>query len=131
MPKRVQLPNYSWYEYADVLPPFRELDRISEEEITTLICSNQYKLELHLNQLTDNILNDYLYMLYRKKGLETAALIRKLVVFFVRRYHDQLLPRVQTYLESKKLMLDEWLNAVKKQCWGDILCLFLLNIITG
>ena len=83
MPKRVQLPNYSRYEYADVLPPFRELNRIGKNEITMLSCSNQYILKLSLNQLTDNILTDYLFMLYRKKGLETAALIRKLVVFFI------------------------------------------------
>ena len=115
MSKKAQLPSYSQYEYADVLPLFCEHDRIGENEIATLICSDCYTLELHSNQLTDDILNDYLYMLYQKKGLETSDLIRKLVVFFVRRYHDQLLPRVQTYLETKKLTLEEWLNAVKNE----------------
>ena len=130
-PKRIQMPNYSQYEYANVLPPFRELDRVNENDISTLVCYDSHKLELSLNDLTDNTLADYLYMLFCKKGLMTAGLIRKLVVFFVRRYQNQILPWVQTYLDSKKLTLDEWLNAVKKQCQGDIVCLYLLNIITG
>ena len=68
-----KLPNYSQYDYADILPSFRELDRMCENEIATLVCSDRYKLELSLNQLTDDILNDYLYMLYQKKGLETQS----------------------------------------------------------
>ena len=89
---KAQLLNYIQYEYADTLLPFREQDRISESEISSLICSDRYVLETHLNQLTDQILNDYLYMLYQKKALETSELIRKLVIFFVRRYQDQLMP---------------------------------------
>ena len=130
-PKKTQMPNYSQYEYADVLPPFSEFDRVDEKDISSLECCNAYKLEVSLNELTDTKLSNYLYMLFRKKGLMTAGLIRKLVVFFVRRYQNQILPRVQTYLDSKKLTLDEWLNAVKQERRGDILCLYLLNIITG
>ena len=61
------MPNYSQYEYADVLPPFRELDRVDENDISTLVCYNSHKLELSLNDLTDNTLADYLYMLFHKK----------------------------------------------------------------
>ena len=98
-----------------VMPPFREHERLNDLEINNLICANTHKLELSLNQLTDATLQDYLYMLYRKKKLDTPRLIRKLVVFFVCQHQDQLLPRIKWYLDAKKLTLDEWLNAVKNQ----------------
>ena len=50
---------------------------------------------------------------------------------FVKRYKKQIIPRVQTYLTSKKLSIDKWLTAVKDRRCGDILCLYLLNMITG
>ena len=130
-PKMDLLPNYSQYDYAMVMPPFRKHERLDEREINNLICADKYMLELHLNQLTDATLQDYLYMLYRKKKLDTPKLIRKLVIFFVSQYQDQLLPRIKWYLDAKKLTLDEWLNAVKNQRRGDILCLYFLNMITG
>ena len=39
--------------------------------------------------------------------------------------------KARDYLESKKLTLDEWLNSVTMNRCGDILCVFLLSIVTG
>ena len=47
------LPNYSDYEYADVLPEFNEHDRIPKAELSTLECYNNYEIEGTLNQFTD------------------------------------------------------------------------------
>ena len=98
--KKGELPNYSQYDYAEVMPHFREHERIDENDINNLICADHYTLELHLNQLTDNTLQNYLYLLYRKKKLDTPKLICKLVIFFVRCYQAQLLPRIQWYLDA-------------------------------
>ena len=80
------LPNYSKYEYADKLPPFNEFDHVLEMELSTLECYKDYELEAPLNQFSDQILNDYLYMIFWKKQLETPALICKLVSLFVHHY---------------------------------------------
>ena len=39
--------------------------------------------------------------------------------------------KVQGYLDSKKLMLDDWLCCVKEGRRGDIMCVYLLSIATG
>ena len=70
-------------------------------------------------------------MIFQKKGLETPALICKLVSFFVCHYKWPLTVQVQDYLDSKKLTLDEWLNSVKNNRRGDILYLYFLSMVTG
>ena len=68
------LPNYSKYDYADKLPPFSEHDRILETELSSLVCYHNYQTERKLNQFTDDVLNNYLYMTFCKKNLETPKL---------------------------------------------------------
>ena len=89
------LSNYSQYEYAETLPVFREQDRLSEADLPSLICSDWYEPEKQLNEFTDQTLNEHLYSLYCKKGLETPGLIRKLVLFFMKQYKNQITTRVQ------------------------------------
>ena len=76
------LPNYSKYEYADKLPSFNEFDHVLKMELSTLECYKDYELEASLNHFCDQILNDYSYMIFQKKQLETPTLIRGLVSFF-------------------------------------------------
>ena len=76
-------------------------------------------------------MNDHLYMIFHKRNLETPKLMCKLIAFFVRRYKKLLFKKAHDYLESKKLTLDEWLNSVTMNRHGDILCVFLLSIVTG
>ena len=57
--------------------------------------------------------------------------MHKLVSFFIRHYKSQLEPRVKEYLDSKKLTLDQWLESVKNNHHGDILCIYLLHMVTG
>ena len=125
------LPNYSNYDYADELPPFSEHDRILKSDLPSLVCYHNYQTERKLNQFTDDILNDHLYMIYHKKNLETPKLIRKLVIFLICHYKILLSKKAHDYLDSKKLTIDEWLNSVCNNQWGDILCLFFLSIVTG
>ena len=127
----MDLLNYSPYEYAQELPMFREHDRLSEHDRTSLECSDLYQPEKRLNEFTDELLNDHLYSLYCTQRLKTPTLIRKLVIFFVKRYRNHITDQVQKYLESKKLDLDDWLTAVKDNRRRDILSLYLLNMITG
>ena len=138
MPKHKQkslgmalLPNYSKYDYADKLPPFSEHERVPEKELSSLVCFHSHQPERKLSQFTDAVLNDHLYMTFRKKNFETPKLMHKLNVFFVHRYKKILSKKAQEYLESKKLTMDEWLNSVSMNRRGDILCLFLLSMVTG
>ena len=80
----VALPNYSNYEYADKLPPFSEHDRLQETELSSLVCFHSHQPECKLNDFTDATLNDYLYMTFHKRNLETPKLMHKLIAFFVR-----------------------------------------------
>ena len=127
----VALPNYSKYEYADKMPPFCEQDKLQETDLSSLVCYHSHQSECKLNDFTDATLNDHLYMIFRKKNLETPKLMRKLTIFFVRRYKNLLFKKARDYLESKKLTLDDWLNSVAMNRRGDILCVFLLSIVTG
>ena len=125
------LPNYSKYDYADKLPPFSEHERVPEKELSSLVCFHSHQPESKLSQFTDDVLNDHLYMTFCKKNLETPKLMCKLIVFFVRHYKKMLSKKAQEYLGSKKLTMDEWLNSVSMNRRGDILCLFLLSIVTS
>ena len=125
------LPNYSKYDYADKLPSFSEHERVPEKELLSLVCFHSHQPERKLSQFTDAVLNDHLYMTFHKKNLETPKLMRKLIVFFIHRYKKMLFKKAQEYLESKKLTVDEWLNSVSINRHGDILCLFLLSMVTG
>ena len=125
------LPNYSKYDYADKLPPFSDHDRVLETELSSLVCFHSYQPERNLNQFTDDVLNNHLYMTFHKKNLETPKLMCKLIILFVCCYKKMLAKKAQEYLGSKKLTMDEWLNSVSINRRGDILCLFLLSIVTG
>ena len=122
--------NYSKYDYADKLPSFSKHERVPEKELSSLVCFHSHQPEHKLSQFTDAVLNDHLYMTFRKNKLETPKLMRKLIVFFVHRYKKMLFKKAQDYLESKKLTMDEWLNSVSMNRRGDILYLFLLSIVT-
>ena len=125
------LPNYSKYDYAETIQTFAEMDRLLETGLNTIECYDEYKLEAPLNNFSDRILNDHLYTMYRRRRLETATLMRKLVGFFVRCYQRKLAVHVKEYLESKKLTLGDWLMSVKDNCHGDILCVYFLSMVTG
>ena len=127
----VMLPNYSKYEYADKLPPFSEHERLLENELSSLVCFHSYQPEWKFNQFTDATLNDHLYMTFHERNLETPKLMRKLIAFFVCWHKKLLFKKVREYLESKKLTMDEWLNSIRMNRRGDILCVFLLSIVTG
>ena len=90
-----------------------------------------YKLEAPLNHFSDMMLNHHLYTMRKKGKLETLELMRKLLCFFIRRYQRALEPNVTEYLQSKKLTLDDWLNAVKSNRCGDIVCVYFLSMIMG
>ena len=127
----VVLLNYSKYEYADKMPPFCEQDRLQETDLSSLVCYHSHQPEGKLNDFTDATLNDHLYRIFLKKSLKSPKLMRKLTIFFVRRYKNLLYKKARDYLESKKLTLDEWLHSVAMNRRGDILCVFLLSMVTG
>ena len=127
----VVLPNYSKYEYADKMPPFCEQDKLQETDLSSLVCYHSHQPEGKLNDFTDATLNDHLYRIFLKKNLESPKLMRKLTLFFVHRYKNLLFKKARDYLESKKLTLDEWLHSVAMNRRGDILCVFLLSMVTG
>ena len=100
------MPNYSNYEYTEIMQTFSETDRLPETELNSVECYDTFQLEAPLNSFSDTTLNDHLYKIYRKKQLVSVETMRKLVSFFVKRYKTLLEPRVHAYLDSKKLMLD-------------------------
>ena len=57
--------------------------------------------------------------------------MHKLVGFFIHCYKPQLEPRVKEYLGSKKLTLDQWLESVKINHLRNILCIYVLSMVTG
>ena len=84
-----------------------------------------------LNHFSDSMLNDHLYTMYKKGKLETLELMRKLLCLFLKRYCRLIEPKVNEYLQSKKLSMDDWMTAVKNNRHGDIMCIYLLSMVTG
>ena len=62
--------------------------------------------------------------------MDTQVLHRYLA-YYVNLYPRQITQKVNNYLESKKLTLDEWLKSVKDGRRGDILCVYLLSMAIG
>ena len=60
-----------------------------------------------------------------------TQVLRRYLAYFVNLYLKQITQKVNNYLESKKLTLDEWLKSVKDGQRGDILCVFLLSMATA
>ena len=88
------MPNYSKYEYTEMMQTFSETDRLLESELNSLECYSAFQLEAPLNSFNNITLNDHLYKIYRKKQLVSVQTMRKHVGFFVRCYKTLLEPRV-------------------------------------
>ena len=65
------------------------------------------------------------------KRKETVSFMRTWTGFFVRQHRTKLSQKVQPYLNSKKLSLDEWLMSVKHGHRGDIMLVYVLSIMKG
>ena len=57
--------------------------------------------------------------------------MQKLLCFFSKRYRSLIEPKVNEYLQSKKLSIDDWMTAVKNNRCGDIVCVYLLSMVMG
>ena len=57
--------------------------------------------------------------------------MRRWISYYVRQYPKQITAKAQPYLNSKKLMLEDWLRCVRDGRRGDIMCVFLLSLSTG
>ena len=49
----------------------------------------------------------------------------------LQRYRRLIEPKVNEYLRSKKLPMDDWMTAVKNNRHGDIVCIYLLSMVMG
>ena len=128
--KEETIPNFTGYSYSEAIEDFAECDRISESELKDLVCYENYYLERNLNSFNDAELNDHLYRIYYPKRLDTQVL-RRYLAYYVKLYPRQITQKVNNYLNSKKLTLEEWLKSVKDGRRGDILCVYLLSMATG
>ena len=57
--------------------------------------------------------------------------MRRWISYYVRQYPKQIITKAKPYLDSKKLMLEDWLRCVRDGRCGDILCIFLLSLSTS
>ena len=110
--KEETIPNFTGYSYSEVIEDFAERDRISESELKDLVCHEKYYLEHSLNSFNDAELNNHLYRIYYPKRMDTQVL-RRYLAYFVNLYPKQITQKVNNYLESKKLTLDELLKSIK------------------
>ena len=128
---RNDIPFHNHFEYSDIIDDFNESDRVTETELDILPCFCEYELEYKLNSLNDSHLNDHLYIVFSTKRKETVSFMRTWTGFFIRQHRTKLSQKVQPYLNSKKLSLDEWLMSVKHGRRGDILLVYALSIMKG
>ena len=125
------VPNFTGYEYSDVIREFSERDRLSESDISQLICADEFQLERTVNSFSDRELNDHLYQLFYSKKTENITLMRRWISYYTKQYPKQIIAKVQPYLNSKKLTLEDWLRCVIEGRRGDIMYVFLRSLSTG
>ena len=125
--KEETIPNFTGYQYSEVIRDFAECDRIAESELCRLECHEKYYSECSLNSFNDAELNDHLYRIYYPKRMDTL----RYIAYFVNLYPKQITQKASNYLDSKRLTLGEWLKSVKEGRRGDILCVYLLSMATG
>ena len=70
------VPNFTGFEYSDVIGEFSEHDRLSESDISQLVCADEFRLERTVNSFNDRELNDHLYQLFYGKKTENITLMR-------------------------------------------------------
>ena len=128
--KEETIPNFTGYQYSEVIRNFVERDMIAKSELCKLECHEKYYSECSLNSFNDAELNDHLYRIYYPKCMGTLVLHRY-IAYFVNLYPKQITQKASNYLNSKRLMLDKWLKSVKEGRRGDILCIYLLSMATG
>ena len=63
--------------------------------------------------------------------MDSTLVLRRYIVYYINLYRRQITQKVGKYLDSKKLMLDDWLKSVKDGRRDDILCVYLLSMATG
>ena len=63
--------------------------------------------------------------------MDSTLVLQRYIAYYVNLYPKQITQKVSKYLDSKKLMLNEWLKSVKEGRRGDILCVYLLSMATG
>ena len=122
---------YNKYDYSNSIQVFTESDRITENELESLECYNTHQVERTLNSLDDHTINDYLYKIYYSDKPSTKTLMQRWISYFVNQHKNQLFTKVKSYLEPKKLTMDEWLRGVSEGRRGDILSIYVLSIATG
>ena len=125
------MPNFTGHDYSDVIGDFSEHNRLSENDISQIVCSYEFQLERTHNSFNDSELNDHSYHLFYCKKTENISLMRQWISYYVRQYPKQITAKVQPYLNSKKLTLEDWLRCVRDGRCGDIMCVFLLSLSTG
>ena len=103
------IPNYSDFAYSETIGNFSEHDRLSETDLQSLECYKMHHIEWSLNSFNDGELNDHLYRIYYSNKTETTTLMRRWISYFVKQYPEQITKKVKTYLDSKKLTLEDWL----------------------
>ena len=79
----------------------------------------------------DRELNDHLYQLFYGKKTKNITLMRRWISYYTKQYPKQIIAKVQPYLNSKKLTLEDWLRCVREGRRGGIMCVFLLSLSTG
>ena len=126
-----EIPIHNQFDYSDILAEFNETKKLTEAELDALLCFSEYKWESDLNRFNDKCLNDHLCSVFSTKRQETISFMQTCTSFFVHQYRTKLTLRVQSYLDSKKLSLDEWLMSVKHRCRGDIMLVYILSIMKG
>ena len=93
---------------SEIIENFSEHDRLLETDLQSLECYKMYQIEWPLNSFNDGELNGHLYRIYYSNKTDITILMRRWISYFVKQYPEQIATKVKTYLDSKKLTLEDW-----------------------
>ena len=126
MPKRKNIPCNNPYKFCKNVEPIMERDKISREEMVSLLCWATHQIKPRSLRIPEN---DNLYAIYSPHIKQDIDFLRKWLKTFVISNRAHFEESASDYLQSKGMSLDIWMYALCDGCKGDTLMLYGLSMI--
>ena len=126
MPKQRSIPCNNPYKFCKNIDPIMERDRIGREEMVFLPCRATHQIKPRSLRVLEN---DNLYAIYSLHIKQDIGFLRKWLKTFVISNRVHFEESASTYLQSKGMSLDVWMDAISDGRKGDILTLYGLSML--
>ena len=126
MPKLKNIPCNNPYKFCKNVEPIMEQDKISREEMVSLLCWATHQIKPRSLRILEN---DNLYAIYSPHIKQDIDFLCKWLKTFVISNRAHFEESASDYLQSKGMSLDIWMDALCDGRKGDTSTLYGLSMI--